>query len=295
MDARDERGILRAGGAPEDRATRHGNRRHPGRECRRCAVVLRVRQLTQRPARASRSIEVGARDSRRRPRLNRGRIHTQPERQGAKNGELRACIVAVEVARRVHFRVAAGASVRQRRVQRRSERLHPRQHRVRRPVEDAHDPGDAIAGEAVADGAHDWHGAADGRFESQLTTLARGERPERRAVARDDLLVGGDHRFARRQRAPNPVGRRVNAADRLDHEIDVALEDVVDVRRPDDTSAAKVRTLVFRSAIDDVSQMETANGVGRRQAARHGGPDGAESEDRDFAGAGVRGGRNDVK
>ena len=48
-------------------------------------------------------------------------------------------------------------------------------------------------------------------------------------------------------------------------------------------------------AIDDVRELETAWGIRGDQAARDGGADGAEPEQRDLAGARMRGEWNDVK
>ena len=47
-------------------------------------------------------------------------------------------------------------------------------------------------------------------------------------MPRDDLLVGGDDRLAVQQRLTDPLGRRLNAADRFDDDVRVAVEDVVD-------------------------------------------------------------------
>ena len=126
------------------------------------------------------------------------------------------------------------------------------------------------------DGADDRHRPADGCFESQLTSLARRERPERRAVVRNHLLVGGDHRLAGFQRAPNPVGRRVEAADRFDDDVDVALQDFVETRwsrrrarRPDwrRLRSARRSTMCVSSRLRDSVAAGQTPGDGRTDGA----------------------------
>ena len=72
-------------------------------------------------------------------------------------------------------------------------------------------PHDAIAGEAVAEHAHDRHGAADRRLETQLAPLPLGQRQQRVALMRDDLFARGDDRLAGQQRRANVVGGRLAA------------------------------------------------------------------------------------
>ena len=70
------------------------------------------------------------------------------------------------------------------------------------------------------------------------------------------LFIGGDYRLASLQRAPNPVGCRVEAADRFDHDVDVALQDLIETRCPDDARVAELEALAVGAAIDDVRELE---------------------------------------
>jgi hypothetical protein len=112
-----------------------------------------------------------------------------------------------------------------------------REHGVGRAVQNRYDPREPVAGQALQR-AHDWHGAADRGFEAQLPALARGERPKRRPVARHELFVCGDDRFACKERRAQPLGGRLQTADRLDHDVDIARQDIVDAIGPDDSASA---------------------------------------------------------
>src|SRR5262249_1936071 len=133
-----------------------------------------------------------------------------------------------------------------------ARRFYLREHGVRRAVEDRVDGDHAIAGEAVADRAHDRHGAADSSLEAQLSSLPCGERRKRGAVPGNHLLIGGDDGFAGSEDGTNPVGGRLNAANRLDDDVGVALEDLGNLRRPGDTVQTGMRTLLLRAAIEDL-------------------------------------------
>ena len=69
---------------------------------------------------------------------------------------------------------------------------------------------------------------------------------ELRAVMRDQLLVRGHDRLARQQRRPHPFVRRMQPADELDDDVDVARQDVVDRLGPGDRRRHPVDALARR-------------------------------------------------
>ena len=104
----------------------------------------------------------------------------RPEPDAAENRQLRARVDAVDVGRRLGLGPAAVPRLGQRVGDRAAGRLHARQHGVARAVQNRDDAREPIAGEAVADRAHDRHRAADGGLEAQLPPLPLGELEQRR-------------------------------------------------------------------------------------------------------------------
>jgi hypothetical protein len=76
-----------------------------------------------------------------------------------------------------------------------------------------------------------------------------------------ELLVRGHDRFAGGQRAAHPARCLVDPAYRLDHDVDVALEDVVDSGGPDDRRVrGQAPALLAGTAIEDVCEDESGTG-----------------------------------
>ena len=183
----------------EQRVARDDGRRHPGGQRRAARVERGERELTDRPAATARPLEVGD--------LERGRsiasrccdgIDAKRERR-ARTGS-RAWRARrgrrdrrTDPPRRSPRSRASDSAC----AERTAGRFHPRQHGVRRPVQNADDAREPIAGEPFADGADDRHRAADRRFVAKLPALALGQRQERRPFTGDDLLVRGDDRLPR--------------------------------------------------------------------------------------------------
>ncbi len=100
--------------------------------------------------------------------------------------------------------------------------LHPGEDVVAGAVEDAVDALERVAGHSFAQGLHDRNGAADRRFEIQRDVMLFRERGELDAMLGEQRLVGGDHRFARRQcRFDGALGGIADAADQFHEHIDV--------------------------------------------------------------------------
>ena len=90
------------------------------------------------------------------------------------------------------FRIARGAGMGDRLVDRAAGRFHVRKDRVARAVQHRVDSHDAIAGQAIGEGADERHRAADRGLISELPPLAFREREQRRSVMRDYWRVDGD-------------------------------------------------------------------------------------------------------
>ena len=194
-------------------------------------------------------------------------VDAEAEPERAQDRELRLRIGAIEIRRWVRFGIAAHPRVDHRLFHRTAGRFDPGEHGIRGAVENADDPRQAITGQPFAHRAHDRHRAADGGFEPQLPALTRRERQERRAALRDHLLVRRDDRLARGQRRVDPVGCRLEAADRLDDDVGVRGENVVESRRPG--NRARTRDMTFdervalhrRPAVEDVREFEAVDRI----------------------------------
>ena len=91
-------------------------------------------------------------------------------------------------------------------------------------VEDSVDAGERIAGQTLAQRLHDRDGAADGGFEIQRHLILLGHRCKADAVTRQQGLVGGDHRFLRRQRRRDRrLGGVALSAHQLDEDVDLGI------------------------------------------------------------------------
>ena len=82
-------------------------------------------------------------------------------------------------------------------VERRAVLGHAGEDVVRRAVHDAEHPADAVAGERLAQRPQQRDPAGDRRLEQQVDAVIGGDAEQLRAVAGDELLVGGDDRLVR--------------------------------------------------------------------------------------------------
>ena len=154
------------------------DRRDPGGQRSRRAIVLGVRDLADRRAALPRPREVGGRDRRRDERV----VDLPPDRRAGRTpartespawrGRRRRRDPPTDPPRRSRARARRAPP---------SSSVQPvasicDRHGVGGAVQDRDQARDAIAGEPFADRAHDRHRAADRRFEAQLPALPRGER-----------------------------------------------------------------------------------------------------------------------
>src|SRR5208283_1131058 len=92
---------------------------------------------------------------------------------------------------------------------------------VARAVKNAPDLKQFIAGQSLMQSGNYRHTACDRRAKLDLLIHLAGQVDQFGAAARDQLLVGGDHGFARLERAPDPVFGGLKAAHDLDDDVDV--------------------------------------------------------------------------
>ena len=92
-------------------------------------------------------------------------------------------------------------------------------------VDDAGDPGDPVAVQRLAQRAQQRDRAGDRRLVVEVGAALGGRVVQRRAVLGEQRLVGGDHALAGPQRLDQPGAGRLDAADHLDHHVDVVALD----------------------------------------------------------------------
>ena len=95
-------------------------------------------------------------------------------------------------------------------------------------MDDAGQPLDAVGGEAFAQRLDDGDAARHRRLERDhhAPGLRRGE--DLVAVLGDQMLVGGDHVLAVGNRLHHQLARGFQAADQLDHDVDIGVVDHVE-------------------------------------------------------------------
>ena len=102
---------------------------------------------------------------------------------------------------------------------------HAGEDEVGRPVDDADDPADAVAGEGLPQRAHEGDGPADGGLEEEVDARLHRRVEQLGPVGGEQLLVGGDDRLARLQGGEDEGAGRLDAADDLDDQVDVGVGD----------------------------------------------------------------------
>lgn len=126
-------------------------------------------------------------------------------------------------------RVGLGVTERGRLVQRLAVagpgRVHLVEDEVGGAVDDAEHPVDLVAGQGLAQRPYQRDRARDGGLVIQVRTVGLGRRVQRRAVRRDQRLVGGHHAGAVLESGGDERTGRLDTADDLDHDINVAAFD----------------------------------------------------------------------
>ena len=100
---------------------------------------------------------------------------------------------------------------------------HRRENEVRRAVDDAGDPFDAVGGQPFAQRLDDRHATGDGALERHHHALRVRRGEDLVAVLREERLVGGDDVLAMGDRVEHQRACRLDAADELADDVDVRI------------------------------------------------------------------------
>ena len=155
---------------------------------------------------------------------------------------------------------------------------------------------DAVRRQVLRDRAQERDATADRRLEAEGPTGRAREALELRAVGGHDVLVRRDHALAGGQGGSHQGVRRLGAAHRLHHDVDVLAGDQVGGRVGEEVRRDAGRDRAFRELLRNGGQHERP-AVGRREAAGslEEGPhdlaaDGSGADDADAQGLNAHGG-----
>ncbi len=155
---------------------------------------------------------------------HRLRIDLGAEGDAREDRELLGGVEALDVEGRIGLGIAEALGILETVGERQLLLLHAGEDVVAGAVEDAVDAREGIAGEPLAQRLHDRDRAADRRLEIERDAVLLGERRELEAVLGEQRLVGGDDRFASRQRGLDRALRRIALpAHQLDEDVDLGV------------------------------------------------------------------------
>ncbi len=192
------------------------------------------------------------------------RVEPLVEREPGEDDQLVDRVVTLDVARRVGLRITEPLGLGERRleVERVVDRRHRAQDEVGRAVDDAAHALDPVGGEVGRERAEDRDPATDRRLEAKRRSGPAGDRLELGAVMGDDVLVGGDHALAHRQRGGDQRVGRLVAPHQLDDDVDLVVGDEVGRRVREELGGHPGRGGPTRIANGDGRQLERG-AVGR--------------------------------
>ena len=150
-------------------------------------------------------------------------LHRHAEGDRRHDRELVRGVDALDVEGRVGLGVAARLRLGEHLRERRAPGAHLGKNEVRRAVDDAGDPLDAVGGEAFAQRLDDRDAAGDRRLEADHHALRVRGGEDLGAVVREQRLVGGDDVLAVGDRVEHELSRRLDAADQLADDVDVGM------------------------------------------------------------------------
>ena len=148
--------------------------------------------------------------------------HAGAERHRREDRHLRGRVGAADVVGRI--RLGEAESLRLgKRFGIRAASLHPREHEVRRPVDDAEDAVHVLSHQRLAQHLHDRYRRTDGRLEAQLDPGVRREREELCPLASHELLVGGHHGLTGAEQLAHVAAGRLEPAHHLGDDVDARV------------------------------------------------------------------------
>ena len=141
-----------------------------------------------------RGAQVGERDRLDAFDRNRACVHLRPEGERGQDGELVRGVEAADVKARIGLRIAEPLSFAETDLEREIVGLHARQNVVAGAVENAGNPLNCVAGQALAEGLDDGYAAADRSLEEQLRARSLRQCRKLEAMRGEHRLVRRDHR-----------------------------------------------------------------------------------------------------
>src|ERR1700690_795801 len=216
-------------------------------------------------------------------RGNIQRIHRDAQSSAGENSEFSPRVEAVNIFGRISFRKTELLRFLQRVCKRNSGAFNSRQDVIAGAVENAAELDQFVARETFLQAGDHRDTSRNRRAECNVCAVLASEADEFGAVARNELLVGGDDRLSGLQCAAYPIASGIEATDQFDDDVSVGRENALKLFRPEDARLDPIHLLALHSAIADLSEAQT----GRRvlgENASDGAADGAEAEDGDVQG-----------
>ena len=209
-------------------------------------------------------------------------VEARVEGQRGEDGRLGRGVKASDVGGGIRLGVAKALGLGEGIGELRTGGIHLVKDEVGGAVDDAEDPGDAVAGEAVADGAQDGDGAGHGCFVGQLDAGLVCRLVERGAVLGQQGLVSGDHAGAVLDGGEDQGAGRFDAAHQFDDEVGI-LDQGVGVGGEEFPRQLNVAGRID-GAHGDAGQFQAGSGAGGQrfgvlnQNPRHLGPNVATAQ-----------------
>ena len=138
----------------------------------------------------------------------------------------------------------------------------------------------SIATETGAQRRQNGNAAGDGRSKLKLAALRTRQLQQVRAMTSDELLVRRHHRLACAQGATHQIFGGMKAADQLNDDVGVGVENGLEVLGPNDVVRHPGLLLSFEVAIADLRQAEQAIST-LTENLGHGAAHGSEAHQRD--------------
>ena len=187
--------------------------------------VARHAQQLDRAAHLAGKADVGCSNARDALADHVREAHAGVEADGCHDGNLASRVVALNVRGRVRLGIAQLGRLCQRLVKLHAVLRHAGQDVVGGAVDNAHDLGQLVAGEALLERADDRDGAGHRRLKLEITVICLCEVEQLCAVLRDQIFVGGDNILARLKRLADVGACRLDAAHQLNHDLDIRIAD----------------------------------------------------------------------
>jgi hypothetical protein len=185
----------------------------------RAAVIASDREVLDREAEARRKLVVDGLDAADALDWHAANRHARAEREHRQHHQLVRGVVAVDVERRLGLGVAQLLRLGERGLEGRALEAHATEDVIAGAIDDAAQRDHPVAGQRLAQRAHDGDAAAHRALEGQVGAARDGPIDELRPVQREQHLVGGHHAPALIERALDIAARRVHAAHHLDEQV----------------------------------------------------------------------------